>query len=757
MTVLFVLPLLTQHSLELYRGCALPGDPGTRYYACEDTTLDRAKPNGSFGNAAVISISPAERSLIRFGDLRRAIGFDKKILSAELTFTVVQASKPGRVTLHRMSKPWTEGPGSGNDTAAPDPFSTTWSFQIFKKKGEAVKWSGGEDSFDPQPTCTADLAAGTETFKLTGLERDVQRMLDHPESNFGWMIRFDGSAVLDSSESISGRPTLHVQFEESPRPQGADLCAASAQMNGGSSLVVNVKNVGTTRSGAYDVAVFSDGSPIFRASESNGLVPGESRATQFAFTRRAPTNDHRWERLVCEVVPKASDARSWNDALPYYVGGRECRITASPESAAECENAGLSVEEYAQIQFETWNETFLAHSRFSIARDGSHERVNLCNQGTSYMLSSPIVIGAANRAMIASLTAQFGGFRSETFNGVLNSDANDRFDAVRFPRGSDPYAGVMGFGDTRNEMLIPGQLSLPSAATDDPTFQSGLFTPTDLYSLTDVARIDSLIGAAAPPQPTFPPLVLVRPIDANGVSIPEAKLTFFSVQNGAVDAAASFELPYTGGSALIPNKQSGPFGAPSSPNVLGLYVVRLDFAGASAFAFLNEWRVLDAASREGKRAVVLDLVFNAVHTALKPGNFALKKIAIDSANTTPSELGRLLDGDRSTTYSGNPEWIELDLGRDRPIGEIRIYADSIWNQFDIIAYSTGQTVADAQLFAHELDSSMRERHCFESDLKDWCLAYRARPLTVRFIRIVRKGAGTTMIREIEVREAEPIK
>lgn len=128
---------------------------------------------------------------------------------------------------------------------------------------------------------------------------------------------------------------------------------------------------------------------------------------------------------------------------------------------------------------------------------------------------------------------------------------------------------------------------------------------------------------------------------------------------------------------------------------------------------------------------------------------------------------KLVDNDATTSVSlGEKEndWIEIDLGRDRPIGEIRLVLkddfNAFWEKFDIYLYATGQTFKEAQLYTKEF--SWRNAMAFRRDIdpEDFSIrsvAYRARPITMRYIRIVNRSEGAGKLSEIIVKETEPPK
>lgn len=773
-TVLPVL-LLPIAAVDLYRGAALQSGEVVPYYACGDTCLDRAKPNSSFGMAASLFIGKEKSALIKFGDLDRALGANAKILEATLVLPIDQSTKAGKVSLRRVTKEWVEGSGTGDAVEKPDPRSTTWSYQIFDPAGQTRRWRGGEDAALKQASGTADLAAGVSSVAIEGLAGDLAEMLADPTRNYGWLIEFDGEAVISSSESLLSKPTLKVRYVEAAPPAGPDLCITSvsklSSARGSVVLAVEIKNVGAIDSSGYEVSLSRFDESLAKVSSSAGLKAGASTTVNLTLDYRPNPSDHRTQAIRVAVRTESADPVTSNNSVVYYPDGKTFVVSADASFASKCSERGVPFETWLLQQFRVWNDTYLTYSRFSIARDGARLRVNLGSthaDGVYTFSASDEPSEDTVRRMIASLTHQMGvpSFSKANFQGTLppSGFANRSGEMIRSSLGTDAFAGVMGAGDTRNEALVPGQLPLPRGSTKDVTFESGIFVATKLYSLTDVAAMHAIMEGKDPALP-MPRIVLVRAVDANAIPISEGRMSFFQLHDGEFGASPEFELEILGDSVMLPNRTasdqaSTPFGRLGAGGENGAFLVKLEYRGNVAYGFLKAWELIAAHARGSKSAYVHEISFNITHMPYKPGNLALRKIAIDSKNSPPSQLSNLLDGDFATSFVCDTDWIEIDLGRDRPIGEIRLYIDPsssprFWPEFDILVYSTGQTVSDARTFASERSLGERSLYAFEGREDRWCLSYRGRPVTVRFLRLVRKAGGDSKLFEIEVKETEP--
>ena len=92
-------------------------------------------------------------------------------------------------------------------------------------------------------------------------------------------------------------------------------------------------------------------------------------------------------------------------------------------------------------------------------------------------------------------------------------------------------------------------------------------------------------------------------------------------------------------------------------------------------------------------------------------------------------------------------WVELDLGRDRTIGEIALRPGAAFPaRYEIRAYGTGGKPEEADLWAGEL----AEPWTLRNRAADGWIPYRAPTQRVRFIRIVSKSGGPGVLAGLRV-------
>lgn len=148
----------------------------------------------------------ARRCLLLF-DVAGNVPAGSTILEAELGFTVNRepAGAPaGTIYLHRSEAPWGE---EGSDASGQEgtgtqaqPGDATWTHRSY----DTILWveEGGELI---QPASSLEIITGLGAYAFTGLEADVQDMLDVPGTNFGWIVVGDEIPAGRTARRIASR------------------------------------------------------------------------------------------------------------------------------------------------------------------------------------------------------------------------------------------------------------------------------------------------------------------------------------------------------------------------------------------------------------------------------------------------------------------------------------------------------------------------------------------------------------------------
>lgn len=204
--------------------------------------------------------------------------------------------------------------------------------------------------------------------------------------------------------------------------------------------------------------------------------------------------------------------------------------------------------------------------------------------------------------------------------------------------------------------------------------------------------------------------------------------------------------------ALHPMKKN-PFGALKSDGSNGTILIKALVNGEIEWAWLKSWQLTDAFHRGNVHAAMIDVRVNAPSGPLdRATNLAKGRLLADKGGSLPAKLAPLVDEDLETVGSigaAPGDWVEIDLGRDRPIGEVQIFPnnDEMPSKFDIQAYATGQSAPENEAWVKDLNFLWTKPN---RQKPDGSIAYRGPTIRARFIRIVNRSGGKGSIAEIKV-------
>ncbi|MBU6400361.1 MAG: DNRLRE domain-containing protein [Verrucomicrobia bacterium] len=202
-----------------------------------DTSLVESAPDNNLGGepfvpAGVTQNRTRAHGLFRF-DFTGQIPPQATVLSATLVLQVTGQPSAGYMAaafdLHRLLKPWGEGtntaqfsnhPGIGAPATTND---ATWNMR-FAFTTNAWTVPGASPTNDYAPAISAqqfvyDVGNSPYVFGPTpSLTADVQAWVDHPDSNFGWLLMADDETAnftarrFGSREDPNNAPQLTVEF-----------------------------------------------------------------------------------------------------------------------------------------------------------------------------------------------------------------------------------------------------------------------------------------------------------------------------------------------------------------------------------------------------------------------------------------------------------------------------------------------------------------------------------------------------------------
>lgn len=193
----------------------------TNLLCIADTTLQQDFPDNNTGGADSFTAGGRlqggpTRALLQF-DIASAIPPGATINSATLTVTVVATNGPDSTfALHRVLADWGEGSGVNFQGGSPGGENeATWNVRL----GPANPWNTPGGDFDPANSATQVISGmGSYSFTSATLAADVQAWLNHPGTNFGWLLLSQSEATLGTIRRFTGRlasinpPQLMVDY-----------------------------------------------------------------------------------------------------------------------------------------------------------------------------------------------------------------------------------------------------------------------------------------------------------------------------------------------------------------------------------------------------------------------------------------------------------------------------------------------------------------------------------------------------------------
>jgi len=663
----------------------------------QDTTLISSDPDANFGGTTTLLGGPGRTILIRFGDLSRLVPVGKQIASASLVFDQQAGTAATLQSCSVVRLPWNEGPRRtfSSNFAGPDEKTkprppigaATWR----ERQGQLAAWDrpGGWGPKDARPIESAAVEIRDSAVSITGLAETVQSMANDPEANFGFALRFTSNLEFGSSESIKARPRLEITLADAaPIERNVDLALTGFLVADGVAKAT-VFNRGASAVTGYTVNFRTEESEV-SVPAPGSLAPGATAVLEYAVKADA-TRPARLQPITARIVA-AGDSDPRNDAFTGYVGAKT--INCSQDDAR------------------MFNETYLGESRFSFAPSGADIRVNF--QQVEGGPDGIEAMQAIYRQLFGNVLGQFS----------------------KSGGGYPAFVGLSGWGDTRFDGIVPGQIPLPNSPQPSVVFDVNPLVPTGLLNMTEVAYLNR---DTAKPWPVFPKTVIVRVQDLLGRSLPGTKLSLNSRVGTDAPSAVDITVPATG-SVILPK-------FPPASDEIKLLLSLNDESEAAPFYL---WQLADSASRGNRDVAFVELRANLPAAKIDHAtDLAENKVVTDSANSPPAKLIALTQTGASgmgvTLPGGKGAWIEVDLGRDRTIAEVNLSfaPDRMWQKFDIVGYGTGQSASEAGAFAQEIDARNRTVP----------VAYRGSAPRIRYLRIINRTEAAGQLTQIHVRPA----
>jgi hypothetical protein len=195
-----------------------------------DTTLHELNPTYNMGGEQYFSVGTTERStraraLLKFDLTQLPSG--ATITNASLTLTLPALNRIDTTAIDydfsRLLRDWGEGVKTGNTGSPATAGEATWNSSATPALWTQPGASSGSD-FDSEPAFHALLGPAPGRFTIPSsfrLELDAQFWFDHPEQNFGWLIKAVDESVPQSAKRFASRESasgvvLHLDFSVTP-------------------------------------------------------------------------------------------------------------------------------------------------------------------------------------------------------------------------------------------------------------------------------------------------------------------------------------------------------------------------------------------------------------------------------------------------------------------------------------------------------------------------------------------------------------
>jgi hypothetical protein len=768
MIAVAVLAALQPSSITLAQGVTLAARSGgghaPTYQSVLDTYLDATTPNEAHGGDFTLIGGPGKTILIRFEDLGRIIPRDSQIAEAKLILSSVGGSNPELRSVNRLLVGWGEGPRKtiaaamsernrpAGETVTVPRGAATWNHRLAGTDGIAWREPGASGASDSQRVEGAQGETAKDEYTIRGLADAFNFMLEHPESNHGLALQFSNVVEFASSQSNTGRPRLVLTLTPKTPAGDADLSVVGIAPSAEGGFTARIKNVGTAPSSAYSYSWSTNDAAGATIEGGKSLAPGEETSLSINRTPTPNSPDGRFPTLRLTVRATGPERTTRNNSLEVSMAARALDIKIAPATAALIRARGIALEDWVQEQVRAMNDVYFARSRFSFAPEGVLDRIlvrSVVEDASGFSAEDDLQTAFLRHLLRLagvpdlSRTSIAPDRNGQPVEGVPTSALGR----------SDPFAGLSGVGDTRYEGLVPGLTPIPYEPVHSPLFELNPLEQTGLLSATEVAYLNAKRAGAT--SLSLPKTLIVRAIDLGGRPLANTELSFFQSADGAILATPPAFTVVTGtsGTALVPAREGGPFGelAPDGGN--GVFLVKASRNGVTEWTWLKAWQLMDTFSRGVQAAAIMDLRLNLPGAALEPGNLAAERIASDSANSGPATLAPLVDEDPKTAapLPGEGGWIQIDLGRDRTVAEIKLAGIAeMWPQFDILTFATGQSPDAALLWVRETDLQWSRVHRVRGVDT---LPYRGTPRRFRYLRIVNRTTSPGKLGEVLVTPA----
>ena len=240
-------------------------------------------------------------------------------------------------------------------------------------------------------------------------------------------------------------------------------------------------------------------------------------------------------------------------------------------------------------------------------------------------------------------------------------------------------------------------------------------------------QVDRLMN----PVVSYPGVIILQAVNTEGDPLAGAKLRFADQPE------------------MVTDKNGYAFPASPAPGYVGPITVSAEIGGIKDSFSFSSAKLSNIFARGMTKAASIELPFNLPASEItRDTNLVLGKPTRDSANSFPAQLLGLTDDNDATTFTLAPKaWVEVDLGRDRLLGELELRGD-LPEAFVVAVYGTTEKINESRPWIGESSLSTRLRHY--PSINPGTVIYRPRPIGGRYIRILNAGEKAATLKGIRL-------
>ncbi len=308
------------------------------------------------------------------------------------------------------------------------------------------------------------------------------------------------------------------------------------------------------------------------------------------------------------------------------------------------------------------------------------------------------------------------------------------------PLGAHKHVNPLGNADQSNilKTLIPQRaedenltdiallagLVPPARPTNEPLFKQLARPETGPLTMSDVDRLMN-------PTVNYPGVIILRAVTPDG------------------DPLAGIKLRFADQPEMTTDKNGYAFPASPAQGFVGTINVSAEAFGAKDSFSFSSAKLSNLYARGLAKAASIQLPFNLPASEItRDTNLVLGKPTRDSANSFPAQLLGMTDDNDATTFTLAPKaWVEIDLGRDRFLGEVE-FRGELPEAFMVAVYGTTEKVKESRPWIAEADLATSQRNY--PNLEAGVRVYRPRPMGGRYIRILNASEKPATLKGLRV-------